>query len=116
MSFAEFMRGKYDPTNEPYVSTLIVNMTQDEQRQISTDPFETIWQRLWKGDTTSSDFLMSREKFGLLDIARRLGDLVNGNDLRVYDAAVEGVVKVFLVARPPPLAVSGERRDEEPGA
>lgn len=74
MSFAEFMRGKYDPTNEPYVSTLIVNMTQDEQRQISTDPFETIWQRLWKGDTTSSDFLMSREKFGLLDIARLVAE------------------------------------------
>jgi ADP-ribose pyrophosphatase YjhB (NUDIX family) len=69
MSFAEFMRGKYDPTNEVYVSTLIVNMTQDEQRQILTDPFDVIWQRLWKGDTTSSDFVMSREKFSSLNIA-----------------------------------------------
>lgn len=74
MSFAEFMRGKYDPTNETYVSTLIVNMTQDEQRQITTEPFETIWQRLWKGDTSSPEFTLSKEKFLSLNLAKLVED------------------------------------------
>ena len=74
MSFAEFMRGKYDATNEAYVVTLIVNMTQDEQSQIATEPFETIWQRLWKGDTTSPDFAISREKFASLNLSKLVAD------------------------------------------
>jgi hypothetical protein len=43
MSFAEFLRGKYDPTNIPYVSTLVKNMTLKEQVAIATESFETQW-------------------------------------------------------------------------
>lgn len=70
MSFAEFMRGKYDPNDEPYVATLIKNMTLKEQAGIASEPFEVLWKQLWGDDRTSSDFNPSREKFNQLDRVR----------------------------------------------
>lgn len=70
MSFAEFMRGKYDPNDEPYVATLIKNMTLKEQAGIACDSFETLWKQLWGDDRTSSDYNPSREKFNQLDRVR----------------------------------------------
>jgi 8-oxo-dGTP pyrophosphatase MutT (NUDIX family) len=70
MSFAEFMRGKYDVNNEEYVSTLIKNMTLKEQAGIACETFETLWKQLWGDDRTSSDFAPSREKFNQLDRVR----------------------------------------------
>ena len=70
MSFAEFMRGKYDPNDEPYVSTLIKNMTLKEQAGIATDTFESLWKQLWGDDRTSSDYAPSRDKFNQLDRVR----------------------------------------------
>jgi len=67
MSFAEFLRGKYDPTNLPYVSTLVKNMTLREQVSIATDSFETLWKNLWGDDRSSSDFPASKERFYQLD-------------------------------------------------
>lgn len=67
MSFAEFMRGKYDPENMPYLSTLVQNMTLKEQAGIASDSFESLWKQLWGDDRTSSDYLPSREKFNALD-------------------------------------------------
>ena len=67
MSFAEFLRGKYDPTNIPYVSTLVKNMTLKEQVAIATEPFETLWKNLWGDDRSSSDFQTSKERFYSLD-------------------------------------------------
>jgi 8-oxo-dGTP pyrophosphatase MutT (NUDIX family) len=67
MSFAEFMRGKYDVNDQSYVSTLIKNMTLKEQAGIACDSFETLWRQLWGDDRTSSDFNPSREKFNQLN-------------------------------------------------
>jgi 8-oxo-dGTP pyrophosphatase MutT (NUDIX family) len=67
MSFAEFLRGKYDPTNLPYVSTLVKNMTLREQASIATESFETLWKNLWGDDRSSSDFPASKERFYQLD-------------------------------------------------
>jgi 8-oxo-dGTP pyrophosphatase MutT (NUDIX family) len=67
MSFAEFLRGKYDPTNLPYVGTLVKNMTLKEQVAIATEPFETLWKNLWGDDRSSSDFQTSKERFYMLD-------------------------------------------------
>lgn len=70
MSFAEFMRGKYDVNDEPYLSTLIKNMTLKEQAGIACDSFEVLWRQLWGDDRSSSDFIPSREKFNQLDRVR----------------------------------------------
>lgn len=70
MSFAEFMRGKYDPADEQYVSTLIENMTLKEQAAIASEPFETLWKQLWGDDRASADYAPSRDKFNQLDRVR----------------------------------------------
>ncbi len=67
MSYAEFMRGKYDPTDIPYVSTLVKNMTIKEQAALASEPFETLWKALWNDDRSSAEFVASRDKFNTLD-------------------------------------------------
>lgn len=67
ISFAEFMRGKYDPSNSEYLHRLIGNMTVREQTLIATEQFDTIWKQLWGEDRNSSDYSISKEKFEKLD-------------------------------------------------
>jgi 8-oxo-dGTP pyrophosphatase MutT (NUDIX family) len=67
MSFAEFMRGKYDQNDIQYVSTLVKNMTLKEQASIASDSFETLWRQMWGDDRMTSDYVQSREKFNALD-------------------------------------------------
>lgn len=67
MSFAEFMRGKYEPDNIPYVSTLVKNMTLKEQAAIASDSFEALWRQMWGDDRMTSDYVQSRERFNALD-------------------------------------------------
>lgn len=74
MSYAEFMRGKYDPADLAYVSTLLKNMTIKEQAAIASEPFEALWRALWNDDRTSSDYIASREKFNSLDRFQLMAD------------------------------------------
>lgn len=67
MSFAEFLRGKYDPNDIPYVSTLVKNMTLKEQALVASEPFEALWKLLWGDDRNSPDFAVSRDRFNQLD-------------------------------------------------
>jgi 8-oxo-dGTP pyrophosphatase MutT (NUDIX family) len=71
MSFMEFIRGKYDTTNTSYISQLVENMTQDEQRRITDIPFVTLWGQLWGNgrDTHSPEFFEAKDKFESLDRA-----------------------------------------------
>ena len=75
MTFAEFMRGKYDLEDMDYISTLVKNMTLKEQAALASDSFDVLWRQLWGDDRATSDYLQSREKFGTLD---RMG-LVRNN-------------------------------------
>lgn len=67
MSFAEFMRGKYELTDTDYIDVLIKNMTLKEQAGIACESFETLWKQLWGDDRTSADFAPSRARFLQLD-------------------------------------------------
>jgi len=67
MSFAEFMRGKYEIDNTEYISTLVKNMTLKEQASVASDPFETLWRYMWGDDRITSDYAQSRDKFYTLD-------------------------------------------------
>ena len=67
MSFAEFMRGKYETDNLSYVSTLVKNMTLKEQASVASDSFESLWRQMWGDDRATSDYAQSKEKFNTLD-------------------------------------------------
>ena len=61
MSFAEFMRGKYDIDNEEYLGRLIQNMTLKEQGLIACEPFESLWkQKNTQNDTCQSIIFFTR--------------------------------------------------------
>jgi 8-oxo-dGTP pyrophosphatase MutT (NUDIX family) len=66
MSFAEFMRGRYDPADTEYIGRLFRNMTVKEQSLIACESFEVIWKQLW-GEDKSGEFAISRERFNSLD-------------------------------------------------
>jgi 8-oxo-dGTP pyrophosphatase MutT (NUDIX family) len=74
MSFAEFIRGKYDPTDIDYISVLVKNMTLKEQANIASESFETLWKQLWGDDRMSADFPPSRERFNQLDRVKLMRD------------------------------------------
>ncbi len=67
MSYAEFMRGKYEVHDLNYLSVLFRNMTIKEQAALVTEPFDALWKSLWGDDRSSSDYTASREKFAALD-------------------------------------------------
>lgn len=67
MSYAEFMRGKYDPTDADYVGRLFSNMTVKEQSLVVCEPFDVLWKQLWGEDKTSQDYIQSKERFHQLD-------------------------------------------------
>lgn len=70
MSFAEFMRGKYEVEDLDYIGRLFKNMTLVEQCLITCSPFDTAWRHLWGDDRSSSEYAISKEKFESLDRLR----------------------------------------------
>lgn len=74
MSFAEFMRGKYDPNDKEYLGTLYRNMTIKEQSSLACDPFDQLWKQLWGDDRSCSDYPASRDKFHQLDRISLMAD------------------------------------------
>jgi 8-oxo-dGTP pyrophosphatase MutT (NUDIX family) len=74
MSFAEFMRGKYDPTDTDYVNRLVSNMTIKEQASMVSQPFDYLWKQLWGDDRSSQDYINSKEKFDSLDKTKLMVD------------------------------------------
>jgi 8-oxo-dGTP pyrophosphatase MutT (NUDIX family) len=74
MSFAEFMRGKYDPNDMDYLGMLMRNMTLKEQSLIACEPFDAVWKTLWGDDRNSSDYAVSRDKFNSLDRVKLMAD------------------------------------------
>jgi len=67
MSFAEFMRGKYDPTDSEYVGRLVGNMTLSEQRLLTETSIDDIWKSLWGDDHSNGDLAASKARFDQLD-------------------------------------------------
>jgi 8-oxo-dGTP pyrophosphatase MutT (NUDIX family) len=74
MSYAEFMRGKYEVTDQDYISVLIKNMTLKEQAGLCCEPFEVLWKQLWGDDRTSADFAPSRIRFNQLNRVQLMRD------------------------------------------
>ena len=47
LGFVEFMRGKYNLDNIPYITKLFEIMTIKEQTNILNKSFDTLWNDLW---------------------------------------------------------------------
>jgi 8-oxo-dGTP pyrophosphatase MutT (NUDIX family) len=67
LSFAEFMRGKYDPVDTEYLGVLFTNMTLQEQTMVVCESFDTLWKQLWGDDHSSPEYLLSKERFAAVD-------------------------------------------------
>ena len=75
MSYAEFIRGKYNPNDNGYVRRLLANMTHFEQSNLRTEPFDELWNRMWMfNDRNPHELDAARHKYL---IARRNGLLQN---------------------------------------
>jgi 8-oxo-dGTP pyrophosphatase MutT (NUDIX family) len=108
MSFAEFMRGKYDPEDTEYVSLLIRNMTLKEQAGVASDTFEILWRTLWGDDRASSDYASSRDKFNQLDRVKLMRD-----NLSPYTEPEWGVPKGRRMRGESDIACAIREFDEE---
>jgi 8-oxo-dGTP pyrophosphatase MutT (NUDIX family) len=71
MAYMEFIRGKYDITDLTFVKRLISNMTQEEQKKIVDQDFDTLWTTMWgQGrDTHSVEYQNSKKQFETLNRA-----------------------------------------------
>lgn len=69
MSYVEFIRGKYDPSDIDYVSRQISNMTIQEQTAIKTQPFEDLWNKLWNNakPIDTIEYEIARDKFNAIN-------------------------------------------------
>jgi 8-oxo-dGTP pyrophosphatase MutT (NUDIX family) len=77
MSYMEFIRGKYELSDEAYIKRQLSNMTVTEQRLILNEEFKTLWTKLWGNgrDTESIEFELARDKFNTLDKKRLISEV-----------------------------------------
>ena len=77
MAYTEFLRGKYDIEDDEYIRKLLSNMTIDEQQDINTKDFTTLWNIHWGEDceNQSKEYELSLEKFSKLDFPNLLKDI-----------------------------------------
>jgi len=69
LSFMEFIRGKYDLVDEPYMRKLMSMMTPDERKMLLTTKFEDMWNTVWFQPFIprhTQEFQDSKEKFDKL--------------------------------------------------
>lgn len=69
LSFMEFIRGKYEMYQVPYISQLLGGMTQDERNMLTSVSFEQLWNHVWYQPSIpkhTSEFDHAREKFDAL--------------------------------------------------
>ena len=81
IGYVEFLRGRYHPSDEPYLCILIRNMTQSEHERLLTTPFDELWQKLW-GERSSmrshkTDYESSSKKYA--QIVDKLPGLLKDN-------------------------------------
>jgi ADP-ribose pyrophosphatase YjhB (NUDIX family) len=53
LSYVEFIRGKYKPTDPMYIHSLIRRMTKEEITKILTKTFYELWTEMWSSKTIS---------------------------------------------------------------
>jgi len=77
MAYTEFLRGKYEQDNIPYIKTLLSNMTITEYDLLRVSTFDELWTHHWGvgRDHHSKEFEISKERFNTLNITELLDGL-----------------------------------------
>jgi len=80
MAYTEFIRGKYDPEDLPYLKKLLSNMTVGEHMMITSAPFSDLWTSHWGlgRDQHSREYESSLKKFESLKISEILQEVGTG--------------------------------------
>jgi 8-oxo-dGTP pyrophosphatase MutT (NUDIX family) len=81
LSFVEFIRGKYNTSDDEYLIRLIKGMTIKEQELILYKTFDELWNTVW-GETSSvkshkNDYESSEKKFSI--IKHKLPEIIKNN-------------------------------------
>ena len=65
LSFIEFVRGKYIPTDRVYLGSLLQGMSQMEQEKLRTQTFDALWRGVWgeAAETHRMDYEISERKY-----------------------------------------------------
>lgn len=70
LSFVEFIRGKYEPTDAVYIKHLMSLMTLYERKILRTKSFDTLWNEVWFQAFTQKqllgDYSTAKQKFEVL--------------------------------------------------
>lgn len=75
--YIDFIRGKYNPYNIESFQNSINEMSNDEKRQILTEPFDVLWKKMWGGMANSqyrNEEMTSSKKFQLVSTGITIGD------------------------------------------
>jgi ADP-ribose pyrophosphatase YjhB (NUDIX family) len=71
LSYVEFLRGRYNPSDQAYILMLLNGMTEEEINYLRTTTFDILWSNLWINNVNKhfkSDYISSKNKFEKIDI------------------------------------------------
>ena len=78
LGYVDFIRGKYALNNELYLQKIVEVMTDQELKDIQTEPFEQLWNELWRENKHQyvNEYLTAKEKHGKLKRGYQINDTV----------------------------------------
>ena len=64
LGYVDFIRGKYALNNELYLQKIVEVMTEQELKDIQTEPFDKLWDDLWRENKHQyvNEYLTAKEK------------------------------------------------------
>ena len=80
LGYLEFIRGRYDETNNQNINYLFEQMTENEIKDILSKEFDSLWNELWdvnniKNKNHYKEYMTSRQKFYELKLNK--SDIIN---------------------------------------
>jgi len=81
LSFMEFIKGNYKPTDINNIKFLIESMTIDEQNLLNTNNFNQIWEKIWlqTNNKNTKEYLEAKNNFDILLKKNILKNILNNN-------------------------------------
>lgn len=80
LCFMEFIRGKFETTDEEYIKRLLCGMTNYEREMILNEPFQILWNYIWLQPSVprlTLEYEAARMKFDILMESNKLSEYIN---------------------------------------